>query len=258
MASLRRIALIAGLALAAATPAANAMPLADSPTTGTTGPTGPTTTPKATYERLSDEHKLSRWAYTNLTLKVRTSPSNSARAIAKLHFNTEDGPPEVYLALRLYTSEKGKEWVEIRVPGRPNGRKGWVPREGLGEFHVVRTHLVINRKTLKITLFKKGRAIFKSRVGVGKASTPTPGGNFWIRERLNGFGNAVYGPVAFGTSAYSAQLTDWPGGGVVGIHGTNEPHLIPGRPSHGCVRLRNASILKLKRLMPVGTPLTIL
>lgn len=236
-----------GLACAAASPVAIAV-----------AATEPPPAPTAGYERLSDENKLSRWAYTNLTAKVRKNPSSSARAIAKLHFNTEDGPPEVYLALRQYTTAKGAEWVEIRVPGRPNGRKGWVPREALGEFHVVRTHLVINRKTLKITLFKSGRAIFKSRVGVGKASTPTPGGHFWIRERLHGFGNPVYGPVAFGTSAYSAKLTDWPGGGVVGIHGTNEPNLIPGRPSHGCVRMRNASILKLKRLMPVGTPLTIL
>ena len=45
-----------------------------------------------------------------------------------------------------------------------------------------------------------------------------------------------YGPWAFGTSAYSV-LSDWPGGGVIGIHGTNQPHLIPGRPSHGCVRV---------------------
>jgi lipoprotein-anchoring transpeptidase ErfK/SrfK len=63
--------------------------------------------------------------------------------------------------------------------------------------------------------------------------------------------------VAFGTNARSAVLTDWPGGGFVGIHGTNEPDLLPGRVSHGCVRLRNADVLELARLMPVGTPVTI-
>ena len=68
--------------------------------------------------------------------------------------------------------------------------------------------------------------------------------------------NAV-GPLAFGTSARSAVLTDWPEGGFVGIHGTNEPGLIPGRVSHGCIRLRNRDILRLARLMPVGTPVTI-
>ena len=93
-------------------------------------------------------------------------------------------------------------------------------------------------------------------MGVGKSCTPTPAGKFWIREKLKGFGT-VYGPLAFGTSAYSDELTDWPGGGVVGIHGTNQPNLIPGRPSHGCVRLKNAAILKLNRLMPLGTPVLI-
>jgi lipoprotein-anchoring transpeptidase ErfK/SrfK len=62
----------------------------------------------------------------------------------------------------------------------------------------------------------------------------------------------LYGPRAFGTSAYS-RLSDWPGGGVIGIHGTNEPYLIPGRPSHGCVRVPNKAINRLYRLMPIGT-----
>jgi lipoprotein-anchoring transpeptidase ErfK/SrfK len=95
-------------------------------------------------------------------------------------------------------------------------------------------------------------------VAVGKASTPTPRGSFWIRERLRGLGNGTsYGPWAFGTSAYS-NLSDWPGGGVVGIHGTNRPNLIPGRPSHGCVRVRNDKVRQLARLMPIGTPVRVI
>jgi lipoprotein-anchoring transpeptidase ErfK/SrfK len=43
----------------------------------------------------------------------------------------------------------------------------------------------------------------------------------------------------------------------VGIHGTNQPELIPGRPSHGCVRVPNAKIVRLVKLMPVGTPVLI-
>lgn len=246
MGSLRRIALTAVLACAATAPAAHAVTLAEAPETAT-----------GKYERLSDERKLTRVAHANWDYKIRTKPSNNARAITKLHFNTEDGRAEIYLALRRFTTEKGDEWVEIRIPGRPNGRKGWVPREGLGEFKIIRTHLTVNRKTLRATLKKNGRTIFKVPIGVGKASTPTPGGNFWIREILHDFKNPVYGPLAFGTSAYSTKLKNWPGGGVVGIHGTNQPELIPGRPSHGCIRLKNAAILKLRRLMPLGTPLTV-
>ena len=61
-----------------------------------------------------------------------------------------------------------------------------------------------------------------------------------------------------GTAAYSDALTDWPGGGVIGVHGTAEPSLIPGRPSHGCIRLRNADMERLYRRTPIGTPLRIL
>ena len=63
-------------------------------------------------------------------------------------------------------------------------------------------------------------------------------GQFYIRDKLTNFNNPFYGPIAFGTSARSAVLTDWPGGGFVGVHGTNEPDLIPGYISHGCIRLR--------------------
>ena len=53
------------------------------------------------------------------------------------------------------------------------------------------------------------------------------------------------------------MLTEWPAGGYIGIHGTNAPKLIPGRPSHGCIRMRDRALLRLARLLPVGTPLTI-
>ena len=71
------------------------------------------------------------------------------------------------------------------------------------------------------------------------------------------YASPTYGPVAFGTSARSETLTDWPGGGFVGIHGTDRPDLLPGRVSHGCIRMRNDDIVELARLMPVGTPVTI-
>ena len=77
-----------------------------------------------------------------------------------------------------------------------------------------------------------------------------------MREKLR-FDNApVYGTYALGTAAY-AKVSDWPGGGVVGIHGTNQPQRIPGRPSHGCIRVKNADMARLYRLTPIGTPITI-
>jgi hypothetical protein len=209
--------------------------------------------------RLSNETTVSRNANPNDRSAVKAQPSAGARTVARLHLSTEDGLPEVYLVLRQATGSGGDVWYQVRIPGRPNGRAGWVREESLGPLHTLHTQLVVSRRTLRATLYRNGRKIFRAPVGVGKASTPTPGGHFWIRERLvlRG-GHGVYGPLAFGTSAYSNKLTDWPKGGIVGIHGTNEPRLVPGRPSHGCIRMHNKDIKRLKRLMPVGTPLRVL
>lgn len=207
--------------------------------------------------KLSDERKVTRWAHAQENAKIRREPRGSARTITRLRFFTEDKRAEVYLVLSATMDEMGRTWLRIRVPKRPNGQKGWVLEDQLSRMYTVRTRLVINRKTLRATLYKKGKRIWSARVGVGKSRTPTPKGNFYIRERLRGLGNdTTYGPWAFGTSAYS-NLSDWPGGGVVGIHGTNQPNLVPGRPSHGCVRVRNRDIRRLARLMPVGTPVRV-
>ncbi|HET6546802.1 MAG TPA: L,D-transpeptidase, partial [Solirubrobacter sp.] len=127
------------------------------------------------------------------------------------------------------------------------------------ELQPVTTWLKISTKTFRATLMKRGRKVWSARVGVGQPQWPTPRGQFYIRAKLTGYGSAgsFYGPVAFITSATSPTLTDWPGGGLVGVHGTSLPGLIPGRISHGCVRIRNGDILRLARLMKVGTPVTI-
>ena len=117
--------------------------------------------------------------------------------------------------------------------------------------------MVVDRRRLRATLYRSGRRIWQSRIGVGKSGTPTPAGRFWIREKFRVTNSGgIYGPRAFGTGAYS-RLSDWPGGGVIGIHGTNKPQLLPGRPSHGCVRVPNGAIKRLYRLMAVGTPVQI-
>ena len=209
------------------------------------------------YRKLSDERTLSRWAYPNERARIRRSPSMRSKPLARMRWETEDGYPELYLALRSTKDADGREWVMIRVPMRPNGTVGWVPRLSLDKFHAVSTFLLVDRKRLRATLYRAGHRVFSAPVGVGKSGTPTPSGNFWIRERIRNLGGGgTYGPLAFGTADYSV-LSDWPGGGVIGIHGTNEPGLVPGRPSHGCIRMRNGDIVRLGRLMPVGTPLRI-
>jgi hypothetical protein len=207
--------------------------------------------------KVSDEETLTRWAHPYNESRILKKPKKGSKMLGRMRLMTEDGFPEVYVVLARMVDTRAMEWVQVRIPGRPNGRIGWVKRDDLGDYHTVRTKLLIDRKRLRATLFRSGRKIFAARVGVGKASTPTPSGRFYIREKFHVRWSPVYGTRAFGTSAYAPTLSDWPGGGVIGLHGTNQPSLIPGRPSHGCIRLKNPDIERLFKLAPVGTPIEI-
>jgi L,D-transpeptidase catalytic domain len=208
-------------------------------------------------ELVSDELTHTSWAHPTVSEAIRRYPVPTSQRIARIHYLTEDGFPEVYLVLRRWTDSAGRRWLQVRIPKRPNGQIGWVRGTALGPLRVVHTRLVVNRFLLRATLYKYGRRIWQSPVGIGAPGTPTPDGHFWIRERMRvPDPGGLYGPWAFGTSAYSS-LSDWPGGGVIGIHGTNQPELIPGRPSHGCIRVENVAISRLATLMPIGTPVRI-
>ncbi|MHB8234809.1 MAG: L,D-transpeptidase [Solirubrobacteraceae bacterium] len=208
---------------------------------------------------LSDGRTISRWAHTNAAAVVRQSASPRAPAVGRLHFLTEDGQAEVYMAMREQRiAQTGASWIEVALPQRPNGVTGWVAASALGPLHTARGRLAISRAKLRATLYDQaGEAVWSARVGVGGPSLPTPAGHFYVREKLRSIDSPVYGPYAIGTSAYAPKLSEWPGGGVIGVHGTNEPQLIPGNPSHGCVRLRNADITRLWHLIAIGTPVDI-
>jgi lipoprotein-anchoring transpeptidase ErfK/SrfK len=198
----------------------------------------------------------SPWAAVRETVSVRARPAVGAPAVAVLQTRTSLGTTNIVQVVG-HARVRERPWVRIRFSGLPNNATGWVPRGAVGGYHFVRTRLLIDLETLTAALFRDGRQVFRVSVGVGTAEFPTPRGSFYIREKLTNFDNPNYGPVAFGTSARSPVLTDWPDGGVIGIHGTNRPDLLPGRVSHGCIRFRNRDILQLSRLMPVGTPVRI-
>lgn len=226
-------------------------PTATTPTTATT----PKPPPAPADTVLSNETTFTTWAWMLNPSPVRRTPSATAPRVGTLHANTEDGFPEVYIVLRE-RRVGGKLWAQVRLPMKQVNVTGWVPRSALDSYNKITTELVLNRASERIRLYRAGRQILSVPAGIGTSSTPTPVGHFWIREAFPVENVPDYGPFAFGTSAYG-NVTDWPGGGVVGLHGTNEPQLVPGRPSHGCIRVRNDDILRLSRLVPVGTPLLV-
>jgi lipoprotein-anchoring transpeptidase ErfK/SrfK len=208
--------------------------------------------PAAAYERLSDERTETWWSYVEQPAKVRAAARTSARRVGTLRTRTHLGSPDTVVVL----GRQGR-WTRVRFSGI-GSRAGWVPTRVLSEAALVRTRLVVDRARRRVLLYDRGERVLKLRAGVGASGSPTPRGQFFVREKvISKSPGGIYGPVAFGLSAHSPYRTDWPGGGQVGVHGTNQPSLIPGRISNGCVRLRNRSIQRLAERLPVGTPVTI-
>jgi lipoprotein-anchoring transpeptidase ErfK/SrfK len=200
---------------------------------------------------------LSRWAPVRVAATARRRPDAHSAAVARVATTTPEGTTNIVLVVGRRTDRAGRVWVRASLASLPNGRTGWVPRSALGGYGTVQTRLVVDLRRLTATLLRRGRPIFRAWVGVGRPEWPTPRGRFYVRNRLTRFAGPTYGPLAFGTSARSTHLTDWPDGGFIGIHGTDQPQLVPGRVSHGCIRMRNADIVALDKLMPIGTPLVI-
>ncbi len=196
---------------------------------------------------------------------VRSAPRRDARrvgAMARLRF---DYRPTVFFVIGRESTDDGL-WLRIRVPGRPNGQTGWVHAGALrGLRYVGGRELVVDRSKREIRLLDRGsaraghrgrtRTVLRAPLAVGKPGAPTPLGSFYLTAAFRP-NDSFLGPWAFETSAYAA-ISDWPQGGIVGLHGTSEPSSIGHEASHGCLRVYNSVILKLKRLVDPGTPLLI-
>lgn len=217
------------------------------------GPAGAASAPAELYRPGHAAH----FAFVNRPVVARSRPTAAAHALGRLTLRTQDRTDEL-VGVLAQRRAGGRTWLRVQLPLRPTGSTGWIPRDAVGEIRATDLWLRIDRRALRARLIRGGRVVWSAPVGVGRAATPTPAGRFYVRDRITPKDpRGLYGPVAFGTSAMSRVLTDWPGGGVIGIHGTDAPGLLPGRVSHGCVRLRNADIRALDALLEVGTPVTI-
>lgn len=188
------------------------------------------------------------------SVTVRGGASMASRRIAVLPQFRTDYRPTVLQVLGRTTGASGARWLQIAVPGRPNGRKGWIIARSLHVRRATRS-IVVDLSARQLRVIERGRTRFTTRVAVGRRGAETPIGLFYV--------TAVFQPTerylgawAFETSAFS-NLSEWPGGGIVGLHGTNEPELLGQAVSHGCIRMSNAAARTLKRLAPAGTPLRV-
>jgi len=162
------------------------------------------------------------------------------------------------LAVLVRGRSHPRGWVPIMLPGRARRPEAWVRRADVVlSANDFRARVELHRHRLLV--WHRGKLIARAKIGVGQAVTPTPTGRYYVTDLLRPKDpTGLYGPYAFGLSAYSPVLTDFAGGnGQLGIHGTNEPQALGTDVSRGCVRVANSVITRLARTLPLGTPVTI-
>lgn len=198
-------------------------------------------------------------------------PVSTPLATPKGEINTYDGPNGMVIGkagrwygrqMTMPIVEQWQDWLRIRVPERPNGKTAWVRRQDVTTSRSA-YRIVIRLNETKLILYKDGFPVMVAPVGVGKPSTPTPQGNFFVAviERPDPHN---YGPFSIATSGHSEAIRSWQGSGdaITAIHGpvSSRSDAQIGRNgtriSNGCIRMHKADLARLNNV-PLGTPVDI-
>lgn len=189
-------------------------------------------------------------------LVARSAPRPDAPVIATFDKFAQRGIPQVFL-LTAGDVNESQDWYEALLPLRPNGTVGFLAAEDV-RLTFTPYRIVVDTRSFELTLWKGLDVVDRFTVGLGTGKTPTPIGLFYLTSLLKVPNpNTIYGTYAYGLSGYSEVLTEWEGGGVVGLHGTNDPSSVGRKATHGCLRMHNADIEKLIAILPLGTPIEI-
>jgi len=188
------------------------------------------------------------------TIVARSAPDRHARRLAVLRQFRSDNRPTIVFAVGSARDADGVVWYHVDLPGRSNALRGWIAAAAV-QLHAVQMRIVIHLRSRTLKVYDRDKLRLRTRVAVGRPGMETPIGDFYVRAEYRATEPAL-GAYAFETSAYS-KLSEWPGGGIIGIHGTPQPQLLGTAASHGCVRVSNTVALALERLVPVGTAISI-
>ena len=158
----------------------------------------------------------------------------------------------------LVRETRPPNWVHVYLPLRPNGSNGWIPASAV-KLLWNPWRIVVRLRTHRLYVWHGKHLFLRTKVVVGKPSTPTPVGTYYVVNLLRPPDpTGDYGPYTYDLSAHSNVLKTFAGGdGHVAIHGTNAPWLLGQSASHGCIRVSNPVIRKLAKVLPLGTPVVI-
>jgi lipoprotein-anchoring transpeptidase ErfK/SrfK len=159
--------------------------------------------------------------------------------------------------------QRTKDFLQIRLPTRPNGSTAWI-RATDANITFSQYRIQIHRGDTRVYVYKDGYGLFSMPAGLGKSSTPTPLGSFFVAV-IETPGPPGYGPIVLDTSGHSEAIQSWEGSGdaVIAMHGpisSSSDAKIGANGtfiSNGCIRLHQADQQGLFQI-PLGTPIDIL
>jgi lipoprotein-anchoring transpeptidase ErfK/SrfK len=190
---------------------------------------------------------------------VHLSPESGSRKIAALAARRPiTGEQTTLPVIGSLTGPAGVRWLRVMLPGRPNGSSGWITEQGTRRLSTG-WHLVVDLTGRRVRAYRNGRIVKTILAVVGKPSTPTPTGEFFVEETLQMSAGEPGGPFALALSARSNALQEFEGGpGQIALHGRdNLGGTLGTAASHGCIRVNTAGIDWLAARIGAGTPVTI-
>lgn len=152
----------------------------------------------------------------------------------------------------------GAQWLQVMLPGRPDGSTGWILQSATRKL-TTGWRILVDLTARRVGVYRDGHVVRTFQAVVGKPSTPTPTGQFFVEETVQMESGQPGGPFALALSARSNVLHEFEGGpGQIGIHGRNNlGGALGAAESHGCIRLATTSIDWLSARIGPGTPVNI-
>ena len=213
----------------------------------------PTTTTTVVPDGIPAPTKIALAAVaTGDTVTVHPAPGVPAVAM------TLSNPTVEQMPLAMLVVDQQNDWLQVRLPVRPNGTLGWIQSSQVTVSPVDnRIVISVGQRSLRV-LDKTQQVIYETNVAVGKPATPTPLGRFYVDVWLPNPGSP-YGKFMLSIAGFSEVLKSFAGGrGQVAMHGWSDPSVMGKNVSNGCVRMRNDDIVRLSTLAPLGTPVEII
>jgi lipoprotein-anchoring transpeptidase ErfK/SrfK len=190
--------------------------------------------------------------------EAMSAPSANSVALQLVGARRPITGEQTVLPVLGHKTANGLRWLQVRLPGRPNSGTGWIAQRGT--IHAVtRWHVVVDTAARRVIVYEGGRPLRAFDAVVGKPSTPTPAGEFFVEEDVKLGASEVGAPYAIALSARSNVFQEFQGGpGQVALHGLANIGGVPGSAvSHGCVRLDAAAMRWLVARVGPGVPVTI-